>query len=167
MATLNTPAPVEPVKSGDYLHDRSRIPEVPKATVSTFLSRNMLLVAGVLLTLAFTALVFQTRAAWGSHRDWVPPAGIQAMALAGVALGYLVARKKFGDAALPLGFIVLAGFLTVFNLLRGYETDGDDALRDFMSVLTAIFMGLAVITALFAFIKAEVTDPTKAPQPET
>lgn len=165
-ATLTTPAPVETEKSGAYLHDRSRIPAGPPDTADAFLRRNVALLAGLVFTLALAALVVQTRAAWHTHRDWVPPAGVMGMAFGGLAVAHLLVRRRVDAAAAALLLVVLAAVIALFNILRGYQTDGGDALRDVMSIATTVLMGASVVAALIGFVYVEATSPTKAPQPE-
>ena len=166
MATLTAKAPVEPDKSGAYLHDRSRIPEAPPASRGQLLLRHAGIIAGVALSLALTALMVQTRATWETHRDWVTAAALVPMAVAGVALGYLFARNKSEMAALGAVAFVLAGVVITFNILRGVDTEGQDNLRDAMSIITAVFLAIGVICSVAGYFLAEIKDPTRAPEPQ-
>lgn len=166
MATLTAKAPVEPEKSGAYLHDRSRIPEAPPASRGQLLLRHASIIAGVAISLALTALMVQTRATWETHRDWVTAAALVPMVLAGVTLAYLYTRNKSESAALGTLCFVVAGVIITFNILRGYDTEGQDNLRDAMSIITAVFLALGVLFSVLGYFTTEIKDPTRAPDPQ-
>jgi hypothetical protein len=166
MADFTTPAPVEPVKGGDYLHDHSRIPAAPKRSVGQVLYQFSGLIAGVLFVLLGAALVFELRDAWESHRDWVPPAGITLAVVGGVSLGHLLVRGRVNAVALPVGLIFISVMCVALDLWIHEEYPDKDGLRLAFVITSAITGGIAAIWLFFAAIFVEATDPTHAPEPE-
>ncbi len=166
MADFSADAPVEPVKIGDYLHDRSRIPEGPKLSPLSWAGQNWGLVLGLVLSIGGAALAVQTRAAWESHRDWVVPAIMLGAALGGLMLGHLMQRRKGNITTPVMIFTSLAMTFTVLNIWRGYVTDGDDGARDALTILAAVMLAIAVVTAVLGAIITEAKDPTRPPTPE-
>lgn len=165
MANFSVPAPYEPEKSGAYLHDRSRLPAGPGDR-----NADMRYLLVPLLAIAFGiglfALCVQTRAAWDTHRDWVVPASAQVAVLGGLGLGYLLARNKWLEALPGIGLLLIAVVITALNIWRGEVVSGSDALRYAMGIVTTVFIGLTVIALVGGLIAAEVTDPTRPPEPE-
>ncbi len=164
MANLSAPVPVEPEKI-PWVHDRSRIPAAPATSWKDRAVQFQGLALGLLLALGFTALAFQTRDSWTVRRDWVVPMTIPFWATAGVALGHLVARRLWKDAAPGLALLVVAIALIGANDLRALQVDGSDNLRDALSILTGVDLGLMVVALLVAVFGAEIKNPTKAPPP--
>ena len=163
MADFSAPAPRESLKLGEYLHERGRIPAAPDWTTGGLVQRYLPLALGVLFAMGAMALAFQTRASWSSHREWVVPATTPLLALGGVALGYMVARGKVTSIVWPAGFLFLAVVLTIFNRWRGSISSGEDTARNVMTVLTAILLGVAVVSLILTMIVTEVRDPAKPP----
>ena len=166
MADFSTPAPAEPNKIGDYLHDQSRIPEGPDRAPLTWARQNWGLVLGVLLGLGGAALAVQTRAAWESHRDWVVPVIMLGSAIGGLMLGHLLQRGKSNITTPVMVFTALAMTFTLLNIWRGYVTEGGDGARDALTILSAITLAIAVATAILGAILVEAKDPTRPPAPE-
>ncbi|MBI2764557.1 MAG: hypothetical protein HYX53_01460 [Chloroflexi bacterium] len=164
MADLSSAMPVEPQKA-DYLHERSRIPAAPHASVVGLVRQNLTLVLSVAFTVGFFALAVQTRAGWDSRRDWVIPAAAQGAAIGAIAVAYLVTRKRV-LAILPVAvLLVLAAGLTALNIWRGYETTGGDGLRNAMTIVTAVVIALALGSAFVTMLVVEGTNPTRPPAP--
>ena len=166
MADFSAAAPVEPVKQGDYLHDRSRIPAMPEITPRGEFDSYFGYGLGVLLALGALALMFQTRASWERHREWVVPATAPITAIAGLALGHMIARRKWKAAAPALGCLAVAMIFTAFNAWRGAVVDGHDAGRNTMSVFAGIFMALFMACAIVGAVVVEARDPVRPPAPE-
>ena len=161
MADFAAPAPFEPVKT-TYLHDRSERPKAPAASHSTTAKRFAEIGLGLLLTVGFVALCFQTRAAWAGHRDWVVPALVVPTAMAAIALAGLLMRKQIVAAGPGLAFLVLGLALTVLNI----AIDGSDTLQNVLSIITAVLLGIAAMLLIVAFVVVEWKHPIKAPAPE-
>ncbi len=163
MPDFSARTPSEPAKIGDYLHDRSRIPESPRPGAAALARRNLGLVLGILLSLGAVALVVQTRASWEDHRDWVTPFFITLAVPAGLALGHLLGRARFKSlGAFTVFFLFFAAF-TVANYWRGQVTVGDDRGRDALTILATFAGSFAILSVLGALLWVELRDPTKAP----
>lgn len=166
MADLNAPAPVEPSKIGDYLHDRQRIPEAPKRSVGEWLSQFAGLITGVVFVLLGSLLVFELRDAWESHRDWVPPAGISLAVIGGVSLGYLAQRGRVNALAIPVGLIFISIMGVSLDLWLEEEFPDKEGLRLAFIIMSAIAGGVAAVWLFFAAIFVEASDPTHAAEPD-
>ncbi len=156
MANMQAAAPVEEAKLGDYLHDRARIPEAPRVRPPDLVRRYLPFAFGLLFAAGAMALAFTTRATWTTQRDWVVPVTTPFWAIAGVALGYLVARGKFQALASAGSFLVLALVLTFINVYRGYLTEGQDDGRDALSILTAFVLAIVVLLLIVAVVRVVV-----------
>lgn len=165
MVNFSARAPVQPEKP-HYLHNQAEKPKAPRPTLRTVVRQNADLALGVLVGIGFVALAFQIRAGWENHREWVVATTVPFTATAGVALGALLGRQKWEAALAPILFVLLAIMLVIFNILRGYETEGPDGLRDAMSIISGICLGAACLSAIAAFIWVEVREPYRAPAPE-
>ena len=161
MADFAAPAPFDPDKS-TYLHDRGERPKAPAAGAATYVKRFSELGLGLLLTVGFVALCFQTRAAWAGHRDWVVPAIVIPAAMAAVALAGLLMRKQIVAAGPGLIFLFLGLVLTGTNIVA----DGSDTVNNVLSIITAVLLGIAAALFIVAFVVVEWTRPIKAPAPE-
>ena len=164
-ADFSAPAPVEREKQGDYLHDRERIPDEPKdrmQLVRPYIGMGI----GLLLAFLFTGLAFEARDSWNAHRDWVVPATVPFLALAGIAMGHLIWRGEW-SAFFP-GFLLLLGVIGIefSNWWRSTLTDGDDVARDVLSIAAGVVLGITVAYLIAAVIWVELKRPTRAPQPE-
>jgi hypothetical protein len=166
MADFSAAAPIEPRKSGDYLHDRSRIPGPPAASAGDWTMRFAGLALGILLAMGAAALIFELRDAWESHRDWVPPAALVPAALGAIALGHLAARGKINAIAVPMFLLFFAVFAPVMNIWIHHEYPGKDGLRLAFTILGTITFALAVAWLLVSLIWVEKRDPTRPPEPE-
>ena len=124
------------------------------------------LVLGILFGIGMVALAFQARASWESHRDWVVPVTVPLLVVAGLGLGFLAARLRWIELALPVGLLVLALVLTILNILRGIATDGEDGLRDAMTIITAVLLGFSVASLIAALAWVEFRNPIRPPAPE-
>ena len=164
MADFTTPIPIEPEKVA-FLHDRSNRPAAPsgRRNIGGYL---LLVVIGIGFSAALLALAFQARASWTEARDWVVPVTVPFYAIGGVALAYLVMRRAWlaASAGLVLGGLALA--FTAFNLWRAALTSGEDALRDWLSILTGIAVGLAIAAVSAGMVWIEVRRSSSPPPPE-
>lgn len=165
MVNWSAPAPRNPEKP-DWLHDQSQLPPAPGRSTGDYIRGFMPLILGLAFAAGFVALSFQARASWGAHRDWVVPTTIPLTALGGVALGYLVARRAWLEASPGIFLLLITLTLTVLNIWRGAVTDGEDTLRDVLTITTAVFLGLTVVALWLAMAYVEAKRPTRAPQPE-
>ena len=164
MADLTSRIPMEADKT-PWVHDRSRIPERPAATNRELFVRYQGLLLGLGLALAFTALAFQTRATWTTHRDWVVPMTVVFWAGAGVALGYLIDRRRWKEAAPGLALLAVGIVLIGVNDVRGMQVEGSDGLRDALSIITGVVFGFMIAALLGALVWVEMKDPTKVAPP--
>ncbi len=166
MADFSSPAPVEPNKIGDYLHQRERIPSPPKRSVGELIMQNSGYILGVLLALGAGVLVFELRDAWESHRDWVPPAALVPAVLGAIALGHLAQRGKINAIGIPLFLIFIAVFGPVINIWMHHEYPGRDGLMLMFTIISALCLGVATVWLIIATLFVEATDPTRPPEPE-
>ncbi len=166
MPNFAAPVPIEPEKSGAYLHDRSRMPATPVHSAMEWAKANSGPILGLVFALGFSALAFQTRSSWHTHRDWVIPVTTPLLALGGVCLGHLVGRREIRALLPGLGALAIAVVLTGFNILRSLYSDGQDTPRDVMTFFTTIAIIFAIAAFIFATVQVEVRRPTKAPKPE-
>ncbi|MDZ7727614.1 MAG: hypothetical protein U5Q44_05095 [Dehalococcoidia bacterium] len=165
MADYNAKVPVEPERTHE-LHDQAAMPKAPEASKGTWARRFSILGIGIILAVVLTAMGVEIRAGWESHRDWVVPVIAQGAGIAGICLAYLLVRGRTdlaGPGIIAL-FVVLA--LMGANYLRGLDTEGSDALRDWFSAISGIIYGAALLSFIAGWLVAEIKAPTKPPQPE-
>lgn len=163
MVNLNIPAPFETEKS-TYIHDRTTRPAAPATSRPTLAKRWSGFLAGVLLSVALTAVLFSLRDSWGNHREWLVTT-IPMLAIAAVALGHLTARGQ--AKALVTGGL----FLILALLFMGLDiyADNDNAsmtIRNTYSILGGIALGISVVALMVALLWVEIANPTRAPKPE-
>jgi asparagine N-glycosylation enzyme membrane subunit Stt3 len=166
MPNFAAPVPIETEKSGAYLHDRASMPASPSFSVMGWVKENQGFVLGLIFALGFSALAFQTRSTWHTHRDWVIPVTTPLLAIGGVCLGHLVGRRAIKALMPGLGMVALAIVLTGFNILRSVYSHGPDTARNILTVLTAIAIAAAIALCVLATVQLELRNPTKAPKPE-
>ena len=63
--------------------------------------------------------------------------------------------------------LALTAALVASNIWRGSATDGSDGLRDALSIMSGVTIGLTVAAAVGAMIFVEATRPLRAQTPET
>lgn len=162
MADLTGPAPYETSKV-DYLHDQSARPDAPKPEMADRGRYLLAILLGVAASAALTAMAFEARASWESHRDWVVPAIAPLLAIGGVAFGYLVIRRELAAIipGLMIAFVTL--LLLILNMYRGSQTDGPDVGRDVLSSLAGVGIALTVILLVVAMIRVEKHRPERPP----
>jgi len=165
MADFASATPFEPEKS-DFLHDRKELPAAPRTAPWITLRRLEFGILSVLLTIGFVALEFQTAAGWDGRREFEVPVTIPFAAIAAVCLASMLLRGRWLEAMPGLGLLVLALVLTGCNIWRAQYVDGTDALRDALTILTAVLMGFATLAFVAGFFWAEWRHPVKAPAPE-
>ena len=166
MADFTARTPTEPTKLGAYLHDRTNRPASPRPGPLGLARRQWGLVLGLLLALGAAAFVIETRAAWDSHRDWVPPATIVAGVLAGLSLGYLAQRGKLAMVTGALVLLSVGIAFMVMNLYRGTLVEGPDGGRDALTILTTICIAISFAWLIITALVVELRMPTKVPPPE-
>lgn len=165
MVNWSAPAPANPEKP-DWLHDQEQLPDAPESERRDYARFIVPIVLGLVFTGALVALAFWSRASWESHRDWVVPVTVPLLAIGGVAMGYLAARRAW-SAMVPAFFLLaLTVALVASNIWRGSATEGSDGLRDALSIMSGVTIGLTFIAAVGAMVFVEVTRPTRAPAPE-
>ncbi|MGK2965743.1 MAG: hypothetical protein ACSLFM_09050 [Tepidiformaceae bacterium] len=165
MADFTAKAPFEAVKA-DALHDQTLKPERPDAWKMDFRMYLGWPLLGLLFSFGFAALVIELRDAWGSHRDWVPPAGMVNSIPGALALAYLGWRKKWKEVMPGAILVLITVALVAVNNLVGEMANNPDTAQDVITISGAVTLGLAVVALVIGFIKAEFGDPTKAPAPE-
>lgn len=165
MADFNAAVPVNDEKV-DALHAQDEMPKRPTLTMLDMARVYTGFALGSLLGVGMVALAFQTRASWESHRDWVVPVTVPLLVVAGLGLGFLAARLRWKELALPVGLLVLALVLTALNIIRGIATDGEDGLRDAMTIITAVLLGFSVASLMAALAWVEFRNPIRPPAPE-
>jgi len=163
MTNWASPSPSEPNKA-HYLHDRERIPRPPKPTVAEYAKQYALPLIGIFLTVPIVGLAFQTRDSWGAQRDWVIPVTAPLLAIAGVALAYLVVRRAWLEAAPGVALLLIAVLLGAANLWRGAVVDGPDTLRDVLASSGGVFISLGVLALIGAMAWVEIRRPTRPPE---
>lgn len=165
MADYSAKVPVEPEHT-DELHDQTKMPNAPEPSRAAWARRFSILGIGIILAVVLTAMGVEIRAGWESHRDWVVPVIAQGAGIAGICLAYLLVRGRT-DLAGP-GIIALLVVLVLMgaNFLRGTDTEGGDALRDWLSAISGIIYGAALLSFIAGWLVAEIKTPTKPPQPE-
>ncbi|GAB4337283.1 MAG: hypothetical protein Kow0010_25400 [Dehalococcoidia bacterium] len=165
MPDFSVPAPAEPQKT-PWLHDLSQRPARPDIAPRDWARFFLGLALGFLFTLGFTALAFQTRDSWGSHRDWVVPTTIPFFAMAGVAAAYLIVRREWEVAAAGIVFTLVSAGLMLGNIARGREVEGDDVARDLLAAFGGVALALAVICFVAGFLWVQWRRPEKVAPPE-
>lgn len=163
MANMLASVPVEETKLGDYLHDRTRIPEAPSTSRGDRIRRYLPLALQLVFALGAVALGFQVRASWESHRDWVIPVTVPFWALAGVAMAYLASRGKFNRMAAAAFFLMLSGIVMFANYWRGTVTEGQDNGRDALSILAAFLLAITILLFVVALARVLLSDKPAPP----
>jgi hypothetical protein len=163
MANWSAPAPTAPDRE-NWLHDQSQLPPAPSEGRAGYVRWLLPIALGLAFTAGMVALAFQARATWDSHRDWVVPTTVPLLALGGVAMAYLFARRAGLALLTPIVLILLLCGITVLNIWRGAETEGSDGLRDAMSIIQGVLIGLTVLSLVVAAIYVEATRPTRPPE---
>ncbi len=152
MADFSATVPAESEKAGSYLHDRSRIPSPSWPGTAGFLLGLRGPLLGLLFGLGFTALAFQARDSWSVGRDWVVPVNVPLLVLGGVALGYLVERRRWRVLGPSLLLLVVVLWLTAMNAWRGEIVNRQDGLRDAMTIVTTVALVLALSTLVVTML---------------
>jgi hypothetical protein len=158
--------PIETEKSGAYLHERSHIPASPMASPVAWARSNAGFLLGVAFGIGLVAVAFTTRASWNVHRDWVVPALIPPIVAGGVCIGHLIGRRELNAVFPALLFLAISVAFIGFNAMRAVYVDRPDGLRDSMTIVSALSLGLTFGAALFATVWVELRRPTRAPAPE-
>jgi len=164
MADFSSSRPVELVKAGAFLHDRTNRPKVPRPGVSALARRHLPLLAGIAVALALVALAFQARDSWGTHRDWVVPVTAPLLAVGGVALGSLAVRREWNPLTPALFLVAGSVLVTAWDVWLDIA-DKDDRLRDGLAIANAVLLSLIVVASVAALAWVEVRRPTRAPAP--
>ena len=165
MADFASPTPFEPEKA-TFLHERAERPAPPDTTALVTARRLAGVVLSVLFAAGFVALLYQTRASWAGHRDFVVPITIPLASIAGVAVGMLIVRGQVMALLPGMGLLFVALLLIGANIWRGEVVDGSDAFRNALSIITAVLLGFAALAFTIGLIWAEVAHPIKAPVAE-
>lgn len=160
------PAPADPEKQGDYLHDRERIPAPPPPRTPELVRRWGIVSLGIVIAIGLTVMAFTTYSAWDDTRDVLLVLNVSIAGPAGAALGYLLYRQRWDFAGIGLGLAALTLLFIGMNAMRAYTTDGEDLFRDLMSIFGAVSLGVLFIFVMAATAWVELKDPTRAPEPE-
>ncbi len=162
MANWSGATPANPEKP-NWLHDQAELPAPPERSRRDYARIAAPILLGIAFTAALVALGFQARASWESHRDWVIPGTIPLLAIGGVAVGYLAARREWMALGPVFFLLLLLCAMTALNIWRGAETEGSDAFRDALSIIQGVLLGLTVASAIGAMVFVEWTRPTRPP----
>lgn len=165
MTDFSQTVPVNPEKPHE-LHDQAAMPPAPKLRSSDLIRVYTGFGLGILFALGAVALAFEARASWDSHRDWVVPMTIPLLVIGGLAMGYLAARMRLKALAPTIILVALALLFAFLNILRGAATEGQDGLRDAMSIITGVLLGAAIAWTVVAFAIDEVKNPVEPPAAE-
>jgi hypothetical protein len=165
MADFQAKAPVEPNKGGEYLHHRERLPDAPRSSVGTLISQNSGWIAGVIFALCVSALIFQLRDGWESHRDWVPPAAMVPCILGALAIGFLGQRGRVNAIAIPVGLLSLAVMSAMLHLWLEEEFPKQEGLILAFTIIGSVSLGLGTLLVLVALLVVEGRDPVKPAGP--
>lgn len=165
MANFSVPAPFEPRKAV-YLNDRSNRPAAPEAGAKDYVNQFLGFGLGILLSIGFLALSYQTRAVWEGQRDWVVPTTVPFFAMGGVALGFLISRKAWLYAAPGIALLVLVLVLTGLNIWRGEVVSGSDGLRDALSIITGVLVGFMLAALVVGWAMMAWKFPPKGDIPQ-
>jgi len=166
MANLKAAMPIEENKSGAYLHDRTRIPANREWNWKQWAANNQGYLWGIAFGLLLTAAVMETREAWESHRDWVPPALLVPAVLGGLALGHLGQRGKVNVVAVPGFLLGVTLFAVVMHLWVKEDHPGNGGLLTTFTIISYASLIAAAHWLIAAVIFVEATDPTRPPEPE-
>ncbi len=166
MANLKAAVPIEEQKSGAYLHDRSRIPAGPKWDWKSWAANNQGYLWGIAFGLLLTAAVMETREAWESHRDWVPPALLVPAVLGGLALGHLGQRGKVNAVAVPSFLLGITAFSLLLHFWLKEEHPDNGGMLTALTITSYATLIAAVHWLIGAVVFVEASDPTKPPEPE-
>lgn len=166
MTNFAAKAPTHPERT-DELHAPSSLPDAPAVSRLQLARRFAIVILGVILAVAFSAIGIQLREGWESHRDWVVPAAVSGALISGPALAYLLltGRAKIAAIGSLLMFVALAFML--MHLL--YNMDGDDvsgALNDFFSITGAVFYVGGLIALQLGLVWAIMVPKKEAPAEE-
>ena len=164
MANMSIPRPFEPEKSG-YIHDRGNRPGGPSTSRMELVKRLWAFALSLVLGVGATALLFSIRDSWENHREWLVTV-IPVLVIAGIALSYLVLRKKAAALGTGLAFVLIAIGLAGSDVLIDRESNPSSAAQDTLSILAGVALALASIALIVAFLIVEIRNPTKAPTPE-
>lgn len=165
MPDWTIPAPSEPQKT-PWIHDLSERPARPRLEPRDWGNYFLGLALGFVFALGYTALAFQTRDSWESHRDWVVPTTIPFYAAGAIAAAYLFVRKEWEVAAAGIVFTAISVGLMLANIVRGREVEGNDLARDLMAAFGGVALGLAIISFAAGFLWVQWRRPEKVAPPE-
>ncbi|MGE0599606.1 MAG: hypothetical protein AB7J35_05810 [Dehalococcoidia bacterium] len=164
MANLSIPAPVETEKSS-FIHDRSTRPAKPATSRGSLLKYWAGTLAGLVLAVGLTAVLFSVRDSWDNHREWLVTV-IPVLVIGGIALGHLTARGQ-AKALVPGGlFLFLALLFAGADIIADNDSGATMTARDVLSILGGIALGISVVALTIALFWVELRNPTKAPTPE-
>jgi len=164
MVNFNLPAPVETEKPA-FIHDRTTRPAAPETSRLTLAKRWGGFLAGIVLAVGFTAVLFSLRDSWGNHREWLVTT-IPMLAIAAVSLGHLTARGQLKALTPGLLFLFFALLFTGADILADNDSAATMTARDTLSILGGIALGFAVVLLGIALFWVELKDPTRPPVPE-
>lgn len=164
MANLSIPAPIETEKSA-FLHDRTNRPPAPTTSTLELARRWSGFIAGLVLSVGLTAVLFSVRDSWENHREWLVTV-IPVLVIAGVSLGHLAVRKQIVALAPGGAFLFLALIFAGADVLADNDGGASMTTRDTLSILGGIALGVAAAAFVFALFWVELRNPTRAPTPE-
>lgn len=163
MTDLTAKAPFNPEKHSE-LHDQTKIAP-PGPPTRDWLKRFWPIGLSIVLAIGIISLAFIARAGWTNHREWVVAINVPPLVLGAVAIANLVYRGRWNMLVPGVIVLFLCTLLSVLNIWRGYQTEGQDNLRDAMSIIQGILLAISLHLLIGAWIWNEWKNPMKAPEP--
>ncbi len=163
MTDLSAKAPFNPQKHTE-LHDQTKVAP-PGPPQRDFFKRFWPILLSLVFTIGIISLAFIARAGWENHREWVVAINVPPLVLGAVAIANLIYRGRWNLLVPGAIFLALCTLLSVMNIWRGYQTVGQDNLRDAMSIIQGILLAISLHLLIGAMIWNEVKNPIKAPEP--
>jgi peptidoglycan/LPS O-acetylase OafA/YrhL len=159
-ADFSQPVPVNADKV-DALHRQGEMPARPKLGRSDLLKLYLPPALGLMFAVGAVAMAFQARASWESHRDWVVPVTVPFLVIGGLGMGYLAARMNLRTLAPTVALLSMTLVFGFLNVMRGQWVDGEDGLRDVLSVITGVLLGATIVSAIATYAWDEIKNPVR------
>lgn len=135
------------------------MPKAPGANRPELARRFAILIIGLVLTIAFTALGVDILDGWESRRDPLVPAAATFATLGGIAAAYLIVTRRTGPVGIGAILLILSAALVFFMHLRRGYVEGDDLMLDFFAVGAAILFVVATVYLVIEWMRAQFASP--------